>query len=324
MKNLNYLFISIFLLFIISACGDKCTSSPTINAGNDTIIYNANALVLNAATDAEAGQWSIVSGVGGVLENALLPTTKFTGAMNNDYDLVWRSENDCGLSTDTLKVSFKSKFTTTQMVDSLVWVQQSCFQMKGTGVIVYTDPQSIKAGSPMADVILITHSHGDHFSPSEIKKIANEKTLIYGPADCKYSGTCKEFVVVKPGETKSILPNLSFKAVNAYNIVKVGYHSKSMNWLGYVVSLDGVSIYHCGDTERIPEMKEIDCDIALMTLGQTYTMSTVQEAVDAVKDVKAEVAIPMHYGMAEGILADAQLFKSLLNGFAEVVIKTRQ
>ena len=94
--------------------------------------------------------------------------------------------------------------------------------------------------------------------------------------------------------------------------------------LGYVICLDGVKVYHAGDTERIPEMKKIDCDIALLPLGQTYTMASVSDAAESAKDVKAEVAIPMHYGYAEGTAKDAETFKTLLEGIIKVVIKTKE
>jgi L-ascorbate metabolism protein UlaG (beta-lactamase superfamily) len=258
------------------------------------------------------------------MADARSPQTVFSGTLNNNYTLVWESSNDCGTSTDTLKVGFQSKLSVDQMVENLTWIQQSCFRMTGTGVTVYFDPQAIKTGAVPADVIFISHSHGDHFAPAEIKKIATANTLIYGPANCKYTGVCKEFITVLPGDTKSVLPNLQIKAVLAYNVVKTSWHPKAANNVGFVVTLDGVSVYHAGDTERIPEMKEIDCDIALLPLGQTYTMVSVADAAESAKDVKAEVAIPMHFGTAEGTLNDANNFKSLLEGQVRVVIKTKE
>ena len=91
--------------------------------------------------------------------------------------------------------------------------------------------------------------------------------------------------------------------------------------MGYVLTLGTLKIYHPGDTNRIPEMKSIHCDLAFMPLGQTYTMQNVQEAADAVTDVKAKVAIPIHYGIYEGALTDAPLFKQLLSNKALVIIK---
>ena len=89
-------------------------------------------------------------------------------------------------------------------------------------------------------------------------------------------------------------------------------HMKNSNYLGYVIDFDGISVYHTGDTERIPEMKEIKCDIILVPLGQKYTMNSVEEATEVVKDTKAQIAIPIHWGMYEGSKNDALLFEELL------------
>jgi L-ascorbate metabolism protein UlaG (beta-lactamase superfamily) len=100
-------------------------------------------------------------------------------------------------------------------------------------------------------------------------------------------------------------------AVHAYNLVK-DFQKKSARYLGYVIDFEGVSVYHTGDTERIPEMKEIRCDIILLPLGQTYTMNSVEEAVEVVLDTKARIAIPIHWGLYEGTKEDAVKFEELL------------
>ena len=67
-------------------------------------------------------------------------------------------------------------------------------------------------------------------------------------------------------------------------------------------------------------MKNLNCDIVLLPLGQTYTMNSVEEASEAALDTGAEIAIPIHYGMYEGTKEDAVKFKELLEGKMEVVI----
>ena len=70
-------------------------------------------------------------------------------------------------------------------------------------------------------------------------------------------------------------------------------------------------------------MKDFTCDIALLSLGQTYTFNTVEDAAQAAKDVKAKLAIPMHFGLYEGTEANAVTFKNLLTGVIPVVIKAK-
>jgi L-ascorbate metabolism protein UlaG (beta-lactamase superfamily) len=94
--------------------------------------------------------------------------------------------------------------------------------------------------------------------------------------------------------------------------------------VGYIVKVEGVRIYHAGDTERIPEMKKITADIILVPLGQTYTMNSVKDAADSAIDVKASIAIPMHYGQYEGKDSDAVKFAELLKGKIKVIIKERE
>jgi len=207
-----------------------------------------------------------------------------------------------------------------EMVNNMHWIQQSCFKIESPKCKIYTDPLSITQ-TDVADIILISHAHGDHFSPDDINKLTGPKTIIIAPADCNYTGTAKR-IVLKPGEIYNSRC-IKIKAVPAYNITKTDYHPKSNNWVGYLITINGVTIYHAGDTERIPEMKDMTCDIALLPLGQTYTMNSVADAAESAKDVHAKVAIPMHFNYYEGTDADAQTFKTLLEGKINVVIKTK-
>ena len=166
---------------------------------------------------------------------------------------------------------------------------------------------------------MVTHGHGDHLSPPDIRRARTEKTTFVAPQDCaieikaKFNNTV---VTLKPGQSQNI-QNILIEAVPAYNVVKTDFHPKANPWVGYVLLLDWVRIYHAGDTERIPEMKTFSCDIAMLPLGQTYTMNSVEEAA---LDVKAKIAIPIHYGLAEGKREDALTFKQLHQDKVEVII----
>jgi L-ascorbate metabolism protein UlaG (beta-lactamase superfamily) len=208
-----------------------------------------------------------------------------------------------------------------EMVGKIHWIQQSCFRIDAQKFKIYTDPLSITK-TDVASLILITHAHGDHFSQDDINKLTGPNTIIIAPADCNYSGSARR-IVLKPGEAYNFGKAVKIKAVPAYNISKTDFHPQSNNWLGYLITINGVTIYHAGDTERIPEMKDFNCDIAMLPLGQTYTMNSVADAAESAKDVKARVAIPMHYGLYEGTEADAQNFKEILAGKIKVVIKTK-
>lgn len=209
-----------------------------------------------------------------------------------------------------------------KIIEQIEWLGQASVRIRYNETTIYIDPFHLKEND-IADITFLTHSHYDHLSIEDIQKIADDKTIIYAPFDCVprlLDAGFKNVLDVVPG-SKEKIEGLEFEAVPAYNIKKTTFHPKGNRWVGYIIEWDGVRIYHMGDTERIPEMKEINCDIVLVPLGQTYTMNSVEEAADAVLDVKAKIAIPIHYGLYEGTKEDALKFKDLLENKVEVMIK---
>jgi L-ascorbate metabolism protein UlaG (beta-lactamase superfamily) len=205
--------------------------------------------------------------------------------------------------------------------ESIQWFGQASVKIQQSGKTIYIDPYNLKANDK-ADAILITHPHFDHFSIEDIKKIATPNTIMFCPSEVKDKVSELDLATVyavSPGY-QSEWKGITIHAVPAYNILKTEKHPKSSNWIGYVLTLGHVKLYHAGDTERVPEMKSISCDIMLLPLGQTYTMNTVEEAVEAVLDTNASIAIPIHYGMYEGSAKDAERFSKLLDGRVEVII----
>lgn len=208
------------------------------------------------------------------------------------------------------------------LIDRIQWFGQASVRIETGNRIIYNDPFMIKK-KDKADFILITHSHFDHLSPDDIKKVATPETRFFAPTDCM--GKIRDLgfgnvTEVKPG-FRITLDMISFEAVPAYNAVKKNFHPKSNDWVGYIIEAEGLRVYIAGDTERIPEMKNIACDIAMLPLGQTYTMDKVEDAAEAAKDVKAKIVIPIHYGLYEGAKSDTAMLKKLLEGIAEVRIK---
>ena len=200
------------------------------------------------------------------------------------------------------------------LVKKIQWLGHDCFLIK-SDLIIYFDPFQIKTG-PKADIIFVTHPHYDHCSPEDIKKIAKEDTVIVTEKDSAKMLTGK-VEIMKVGEEKTV-KGIKVKAVPAYNIGKT-FHTKDKGWLGFVVEVEGVKIYHAGDTDFIPEMKDIKTDIALLPVSGTYVM-TADEAVSAALTIKPQIAIPMHYGSIVGSEKDAEKFAKALEGKIEVII----
>jgi L-ascorbate metabolism protein UlaG (beta-lactamase superfamily) len=191
------------------------------------------------------------------------------------------------------------------------WLGHDAFRFEGDGLVVYTDPFTLTGGEPAADLILITHDHGDHCSPDDVAVIQKEDTVIVTTAACaeKLSGDIR---VVAPGDQMEVL-GIPIQAVPAYNVNKfrsegVPYHPEGMG-VGYIFTIGGQRIYHAGDTDVIPEMSDIDVDIALLPVSGTYVM-TAEEAVQAAGIIKTRAAIPMHVGRMVGALSDADYFKA--------------
>ena len=200
------------------------------------------------------------------------------------------------------------------MVKDIHWLGHDTFKIVGEKVI-YTDPFNIKK-KDTADIILITHEHFDHCSPGDVKALQGPKTVIVTTPDCakKLSGNIK---TVRAGD-KITVEGIEIEAVPSYNTNK-NFHPKDNEWVGYIFTVRGQRIYLAGDTDYIPEMKNIKVDIALLPVSGTYVM-TAQEAVKAALDINPRIAIPMHYDSIVGTKDDAKTFASGLKGKIEVVL----
>jgi len=194
--------------------------------------------------------------------------------------------------------------TPEEMLKNIKWFGQSGIKISTDKISIYVDPFMLKQ-SDKADIILITHDHPDHYSEKDIVKLKTNNQIIIAPFNINDTN-----IMLLPGNSITV-KGIKIEAVPAYNIVKTN-HSKSKNYAGFIITIDGVKIYHAGDTEKIPEMNNIQCDIAFLPLGQTYTMNTVAEAIDAALATKTKIAIPFHFGLAEGTLDDAKKFVSEL------------
>ena len=194
------------------------------------------------------------------------------------------------------------------------WLGHDAFRIDASKCI-YTDPYQIEPG-PKADLILITHEHFDHCSPDDVAKIQTPTSVVVTEKDSapKLSGDVR---VMKPGDSLTV-ENVRIEAVPAYNTNK-DFHPKANGWLGFITEIDGVRIYHAGDTDFIPEMQDLNVDIALLPVSGTYVM-TSDKAVDAALAIDPGLAIPMHYGAIVGDNSDATNFKDKLAGKVDVLI----
>lgn len=198
------------------------------------------------------------------------------------------------------------------------WLGHSCFKIKTQSKIIYIDPYQI-ISQDKAELILITHSHYDHCSIADINKIVKDGTTIVCPPDCQSSITKIEkrvnMQLIEVGN-KIKINEIKIEAVPAYNNAKP-FHPKSEGWLGYVIEIGNIVIYHAGDTDLIKEMEKLtgyakqgNKFIALLPIGGKFTMN-VDEAAEAAKRIHADIVIPMHYGSIEGTKEEGKKFVEL-------------
>lgn len=185
--------------------------------------------------------------------------------------------------------------------------------------ILYFDPFRIQKETNDGDIVLVTHAHYDHFSPEDIEKICHQHTVFVMPKSMQdevnsQGFTEKNTVFMEVGD-RTAINGITVEAVPSYNTDKP-MHPKENGWLGYIVTVDSVRIYVAGDCDAMPE--EIDCQIALIPIGGTYTMNP-KEAAEWINCVKSEIVIPTHYGTLVGTLADADVFEPLVDKSVRVV-----
>ena len=160
----------------------------------------------------------------------------------------------------------------------------------------YIDPAQLPPGIeyPKADVILITHEHGDHCDPDQVAKLRQDSTLVIANPN--------SVAKLKFGETmqngqKRKADDIMVEAVPAYNMVRTQFHPKGRD-NGYILTVGGKRIYFAGDTEGTPEMKALkNIDVAFLPINLPYTMPP-KEAAEAARAFHPKILVPYHQGQS--------------------------
>jgi len=219
----------------------------------------------------------------------------------------------------------KDTFSTNKGNLIITFIGHGTLMLECNNYVIHIDPTMHEADyskMPKADLIIITHEHFDHFDREAINKIIKENTEIIVSKSCESGiGGLKNVKILKNGETCKF-NDILIEAIPAYNIVHKRpdgkpFHAKG-DGNGYVLNIFGKRLYIAGDTENIPEMKNLkNIDIAFLPMNLPYTM-TPEMVADAVKAFKPKILYPYHYGNT-----NTEKLLELLKNEKEVEVRIR-
>lgn len=205
-------------------------------------------------------------------------------------------------------------------------VDHASFLLQWNGVTIYGDPVGggvRYAGLPQADLILVTHSHSDHFHSSTLSAVRAAGGRIVAPQSVYNSlpQTLRDVTTVLANGQSTNQKGVEVLAVPAYNLT-ASYHPKGAG-NGYVLTLGGKKIYISGDTENVPEIKALTgIDVALVAVNQPFTM-TVEQAADLLRAMKPRVAYPYHFRNQGGSFSNLQQLRTLVGRDSGVEVRLR-
>ena len=194
------------------------------------------------------------------------------------------------------------------------------FVMQTPAGTIYVDPvggADLYDGEADADMIMVTHHHGDHYDEETLLGLIKDNTqvLVNPEVMGKLSEPLKAKATAISNGERMMMGEVSVEAIPAYNLTedRLKFHPKGRD-NGLVLTIDGTRVYISGDTEDIPEMRALEnIDIAFVCMNLPYTME-VEKAADAVREFKPGVVYPYHYRDS-----DPEAFATLVGDASQVV-----
>lgn len=215
------------------------------------------------------------------------------------------------------------KFETTAGLLEITFIGHGSFMMKINDKIIHVDPSTREANYdelPEADLVLITHHHGDHCDAKAVEAIKKEETKII-TTQLAVDQLGYGDVLASDGSTEAI--GLKISSIPAYNLVHKRDNGEPFHAKGtcnsYIVTIGDKKIFIGGDTENTPEMKALkDIDMAFLPMNLPYTM-TPEMVADAAKAFKPKILYPYHYGKT-----DTKIIAELMKDVEDVETRIRK
>ena len=205
-------------------------------------------------------------------------------------------------------------------------INHASLVMSWNGLMIYNDPVGGSApyrGLPRADLILISHAHGDHFETATLNAVKTTNTILIAPP-AVYStmpSALRAQTIPLANNTNTNVLGLTVEAVPAYNSNHPRGAGNAGN--GYVITLGGRRIYFSGDTEDIPEMRALlDIDVAFVAMNVPFTMS-VTRAASAIRQFRPRIIYPYHFRNSDSTLANFQTLRQQLGTDLGIELRLR-
>ena len=203
---------------------------------------------------------------------------------------------------------------------------ESCVRIWGSRLI-FVDPFNLEGLHDGAcDLALISHDHSGHFSAPDLKRVTGPRTVVIANPALEAeleTWPAIDLNILRAGDSLKFGPVL-IRAVAAYSVDPATRddlppHPREAGGLGFVVELDGVRIYHAGDTGLIPEMNELGAiDVAMLPVAGG-TVMTADQAAEAVRRIDPRIVVPVHYGVSWGTVDDAYRLADISDRRVEIV-----
>jgi len=206
---------------------------------------------------------------------------------------------------------------------TITFVGHGTLMFRHGGKVIHVDPVAREADysrMPRADLILITHEHGDHLDTAVVRALRREGAPVVVSPSCE--GRVPGATVMRNGESRDVA-GFRVEAVPAYNVVHMRptgqpFHPRG-NGNGYIITFSDVRVYVAGDSENTPEMKALrDIGVAFLPMNLPYTM-TPELVADAARSIRPRILYPYHFGQT-----DTQTLVRLLAGEVGIDVRLRR